>query len=439
MLKSVFMLFSGNIYGQVLSFLIGLIIIRMLSVEDYGAYTILVGFVNILVIPASRLFSIALKRYVPVYRRQGESGKIKGLVISAIIYVLGFSAIVMAILFLLSGWILKDVLKIGFSYRLLFFIYVLGIPIMTLPAVFFNLLLGYEKFREYTVSVNILPNSFRLIYVLLWWIALPAKAVGAITSLIAKNAVNLISAIWYLGEEFEELKYVKPVFHLKEWVLFSLPYSLRFFISYLAQNIGVILLGNFHKVTDAGIFRASSFLVMAVQGLTMAFSGVVLPKLAREIGEGSGREIGIVKTATFQNVAITSSMIMVFVVGGAYFLRILGPEYVKGFPVLLIIMLLLESWSYTWQDYIIAKGRTDLILLNQTVASFFSILGSFIFIKMFGLTGAAVAFVFESTVNYLLRYLWAWRLSGRNLIEIRTLAVFVFMVAIILWRLLQAV
>ncbi len=439
MLKSVLIIFSGNIYGNFLSMLTGLVVIKMLSVEEYGAYTIIVGFVNILITPISRLFSIAIRRFIPIYRGSSEFGMIKGLLITSTIYVILISSISTLLLVILHEWILSDVLNISLSYRDIFLIYVLGIFLINTPAVVSNALLGYEKFREYTISVSFLPNSGRFIYTLIWWIFLPAKDIGVITGLLAKGGINLISSLHYLKNEIAKLKEVKTKLELRKWILFSLPYSLRFLISYTANNIGVILLGKFHGVTEAGVFRASNFLIMIVQSLTGAFSSATLPKLSMEIHRGTGYENEIVRKASFQNTLITSIMILILIVLGEHLLKFLGNEYVRGFSVLLImsIMLLLESWSNAWQDYIIARGKTELILLNQTVSSIFSITGSVILVKMFALNGIAVALVLEAFVNFILRYFWLKRLSKSKFIDFRTFLIFSVTLTTIIWKLMQ--
>ena len=432
MIRNVLVLFSGNIATQILSFLSGLIVIKMLTVQQYGEYSTITSFVNMIVLPLAGFFSLALRRYVPLYLKQKEHPLISGLIRTSLLYALALAILFPSAIFIFSGWIAERILHMGNPGYVQ--LYAVIVPILLLASPISALMLGLEKFREYTYAVNVFPNIARLLHLLIWWIFLPYHMVGALLSFLTKSSTNLAFSFHFVKKDFFQFLSVQPRYRIKEWVRFSLPNTLRFVVSYTAQNIGVVLLGNMKTHTDAGIFKASSILVMGVHSLTLAFSSVLLPRLSKEITQNGG--IRTTLNTSFLNLSMASALILPFILMGKFILSLLGPEYVRGYPVLLImsIMLLLEAWSSAWQVYIIARGRTDLNLITYSFSSTSSIIASYLLISALGTTGAALAIVVQSVINFIFRIIWVYRLSGKPVFEWRSTLLFALMMLLILLK-----
>lgn len=433
MIKKVFVLFGGSLHSQIFSFISGLIVIKMLSLEQYGVFAILTTFISIITIPASRFFSLSIKRFVPMYIKRKQIEYLHGLIKVSLFYSIFLSLIFSLILILSSNFIVINLLKLDEKYLWAFILYSTSIIVFSLYTVFSNLLLGLEKFYKYTYSVNIIPNSLRLIYLLTWWIFLPYKLLGAITSIIIKNISTSLISLWFLKDELYIIKNSRPRYKLKEWVYFSFPYFMKYFVNYIAQNISVIFLGNFKNVISAGIFRIANFPITAILNLSIAFSGVILPKISGEVAVKNYKNIELIlRKATVRNFTITSILIITTLILSKFFLIYLGKEYLKAYPIIVIMsyMLVLESWSYLCQDVIIAYGKTTWILITHIFASFISIYASYILIPEFGLTGAAIAIVLESLIAFIFRLAWVIKLGIdiRSVINAYTLLLFIFMI-----------
>ncbi len=433
MIRNVLVLFSGNVFTQILSFLSGLIVIRMLTVQQYGEYSTITGFVNMITLPLAGFFSLAIRRYLPIYTREGRHDLTSGLIRLSLMYAAGLSTVLLLIFLMGGDWISSRVLRgVHREYLLL---YAALVPLMVFNSPLSATMLGLERFRAYTLAVNIMPNSFRFLHLVLWWLLIPFKMLGAILSLITKSASTLMATLYLLRKDLGALLSEKPSYRVGEWVRFSLPNALRFVVSYTAQNIGVILLGTTRHLSDAGIFRASSILVMGVHNITLAFSSALLPRLSREVVSGGG--VDTTGRVSFMNLSAASLMIFPFILAGEWILGFLGPDYIRGYPVLLImsLMLLMEAWTSAWQGYIIARGRTDLNLITYSISSTTSILASYLLIRSMGLYGAAWALVIESSLNALFRGMWMLRISGKLPIDIRQVLLILLMTGLIVFRL----
>ncbi len=433
MIRNVLLLFSGNLATQLLSLLSGLIVIKMLTVQQYGEYSTITSFVNMLVLPLAGFFSLAIRRYVPLYLKQDEHSLISGLLRLSLMYSLILAIAFPSLLIPLSGWISQKIIHAENPHYIQ--LYALTVPLLILASPISALMLGMEKFREYTHAVNVFPNIARLTHLLLWWAFLPYQMAGAILSFFTKSSLNLFLSWRSVKKDLFRWLATGPLYRTEEWVRFSLPSFLRFVVSYTAQNIGVVLLGNLRTHTDAGIFKASSIIVMGVHSLTLAFSSVVLPRLSKEILHGGG--LDTTGRVSLMNLMGASAIIIPFVLLGNFILGLLGQEYVRGYPVLLImsIMLLLEAWTSAWQGYITARGRTDLNLITYSVSSTASILASYLFIKGVGIYGAAWAIVVESVINASMRGMWIRMLSGRIPVDMRHILIISSMILLIFLRL----
>ncbi len=435
MIRNVLVLFSGNIATQILSFLSGLIVIKMLTVQQYGEYSTITSFVNMMVLPLAGFFSLALRRYIPLYMKQEEYSLISGLIRTSLLYALTLAILFPSAIFIFSGWIAERILHIGNPGYVQ--LYAVVVPILILASPISALMLGLEKFREYTYAVNVFPNTARLIHLIVWWALLPYQMAGALLSFLTKSFTNLLLSFRFVRGELFHFTSIGPRYRIKEWVRFSLPNAFRFIVSYTAQNIGVVLLGSLKTHTDAGIFRASSILVMGVHSLTLAFSSVLLPRLSREIASGDG--IDTTKKVSLMNLLGASVVMVPFILLGNVILGLLGEDYVRGYPVLLImsIMLLLEAWTSAWQGYITARGRTELNLITYSLSSTSSIIASYFLIKWVGIYGAAWAIVVESVINTSMRGIWIGRLSGRLPVDMRHVLLIASMMVLVLFKLWQ--
>ncbi len=432
MIRNVLVLFSGNIATQILSFLSGLIVIKMLTVQQYGEYSSITSLVNMLVLPLAGFFSLALRRYIPLYLKQGERSLISGLLRVSLIYDLALAILFPSAIFVLSDWIAQRVLHTEHPEYIR--IYAIAVPFLILVSPLSALMLGLEKFREYTYAVNVFPNAARIVHLLLWWLFLPYQMAGALLSFLTKAATNLFLSLRFVKDELLRSLSTEPRYRTGEWVRFSLPNALRFVVAHASQNIGVVLLGSMRTHIDAGIFKASSILIMGVHSVTLAFSSALLPRLSKEMASGDGMDT--TRRVSLMNLVAASIMIFPFILAGDFVLGLLGSEYIRGYPVLLImsLMLLLEAWTSSWQGYIIARGRTDLNLITYSVSSTSSILASYLLIRGVGLYGAAWAIVVESVLNALLRGLWVKTLSGKIPVDFRHILLIASMMLLILFR-----
>lgn len=378
----------------------------MVSAEDFGIYSVAVNYINIYVVILSGILTSTLRRFIAYYRGSKENEKISGIMRISLIYGLILSFILMFYFLILSDIISRIFLNSS-SYSKFLFFYSFSIPFTILSSYFSSYLLGFEKYKEFSNSNNIFPNVSRLIFLLFWWIFLPFKEIGITLSLVFKSFTNFISSLFYLKNEFKFLKY-NPKYEFKKWFKFSFPSFLRYSFSYLADNVGIVVLGSLKDSLSAGIYRASNFIISILWNLNIAFSSTLLPRITKLIAQNS--EILALKTLRkffILNTLIVYLIAIFLIFFGKFILFLLGKDYVLGYNVLIILsfQVLIGTFSSPFEIYLEAKGRTDLTLINYIIYSFSTILFLFIFTKLYSKEGTALAYLLSIILLSISRFL----------------------------------
>jgi O-antigen/teichoic acid export membrane protein len=169
--KNVFYGFTSWILPFVLTFFATRLIVQTLGNHEYGIYSLVLGFIGY-----SFVFSIgrAITKYVAEYQATGESGKIKD-IISATFFinlVLGLTGI--GSVFLLSGWLVADVLNIEpeSHSRTVFALYIAATAVFftLFTQVFSAIVQGLHRFDIYSKILNFSSISMLLGNLIIAWL-----------------------------------------------------------------------------------------------------------------------------------------------------------------------------------------------------------------------------------------------------------------------------
>ncbi|MEO0144636.1 MAG: oligosaccharide flippase family protein [candidate division WOR-3 bacterium] len=395
MFKNVIYLFSSNLFSQVINFISGIIVIKMVSTKDFGSYSVATSFTNLFVIILGGFLTSAIRRFSAYYRGNNEFDKISGILKFSLIYSFTLS-IVLTFPFLFFPSLISQIFLNSIDYSKFLFFYAFSIPFTIFSTYLTAYLSGFEKFKEISFSTNIFPNIFRLLFLIFWWLFLPFKEIGITLSLVFKSIINFLSSYYYSKEELKILKY-NPKYEFKKWLKFSTPSFLRYAVSYLADNIGIIILGSLKDSLSAGIYRGANFISSILWNINIAFSSVLMPRITYFISQNK-EELAL---KTLRKYYILNSFIIllftIFIIFfGKYLLLLLGRDYVLGYKVLIILSFqaLIGTISAPYEVYLEAKGRTDLNFINYLIYSISTIIFLYIFTKLYSKEGTAYAYLF---------------------------------------------
>lgn len=231
--KNVFYGFTSWILPFGLSFFATRLIVKTLGNHEYGIYSLVLGFIGY-----SFVFSIgrAITKYVAEYQSSGETEKINDIISATFFINLAIGLIGVASVFLLSGWLVADVLEIEPDARArtvaALYIAATAIFFSLFTQVFSAIVQGLHRFDVYSKILNFSSLSVLLGNLIIAWLGY---------GLITLFWWNLLITCLTCGLFFAGAKRLLPGFSISH--RFSRA-SLKLVLGFSGGVIGYQLLGN---------------------------------------------------------------------------------------------------------------------------------------------------------------------------------------------------
>ncbi len=383
----------GTIGSAGLLFLIQLLIIKNLSVEDYGIYNILISIVTVGYFVCNLGIESVIERYIPEFIEKNNYYVIKRIIKNGIKITLVSSIIVSASLILL-GNLISDIIKAGGIET--YFIYIgiiliLNIEIKVLESVL-NAYIEQKsrnlfKFFAYTTYLGLIYYFFCL-GLGLW---------GALYSMIIANL--LLFMLFLLKVKI--LVFSKKTVGEKEKIFGKVSkYGWFMYLSGLGDII-------FQLTTD--VFIISYFLGSYFVGIysfaytftrymfyflppVVAFS-IILPIIIRQYTKDKSILPAFFKLHN-KLIAFFSIPLCLggIILSEKIIILIFGSKYLPGIDVFNIYMIFFLIWSFGYPLYILIRVlEKPKIVFYSRIFIIYNLAADIILVPIFGIIGAAVA------------------------------------------------
>lgn len=431
MLRNVLYLFSGNLLSALLNLLMGYLILRYLSAEEYGRYGVVVDLLNMLALVFGSLFVNALQRYVAMYRAARDYKKASGMLTVALTYAAVVSAMVFLPAFLFPETVARYLLR-DMGYAPFVRLYSLAVPFIILSAYLSSFMKGMGMFARVGVFDLTLPTVVRAAVLVVGLPAFPGYGPQVATlSSVSKFLSNFLlnsfasfkAALGLLGHSEKE-------YELKEWLRYSVFVWGRYALSILSANVKSVLVGSIKGATQGGVFKVAFLVLSPVYMLETSLVNVLFTRLSRAMGKGEDVG-GDVRRYSFYIVGAEILFGVLLIAIGPYVLRFFGKGYDAASPLLVLVLLayVINAASSVHKVFLLSIGRSDLILLIHGINALVSLLGGFFLIRWFGTVGGVYAFVLEGTAGTLVAFLFYRLQTDRSPIDKKTAATLVLSVA----------
>tara|TARA_B100001146_G_scaffold225246_1_gene248664 strand:- start:19211 stop:20515 length:1305 start_codon:yes stop_codon:yes gene_type:complete len=324
--------------GAFFAFVNGVLLARLLSVEGFGYYVLVVSTMMLLSVPVMAGIPNLITRYVAKYRVSKDEGAIKGLLIKTNQYALLATGgiYVIALLLYFLWWnqydsALVEAMTIGF----------LMIPFLGLNALRSGALRGLKLlvmselpdtlFRNFVIFLSILfcvLFNIELTPLLAVWFQ-----VGVAFLSFLLGAYFLHKKLW------NSLRPVSPVFRNKEWIQQTIPFSINSGIQVIKSRVLTYVILIFGTVEGVALFevalRGANLVAFTLDALNRAIS----PFIATAFEEKNMQRLQkIITKATRLIFATSLPVALVFILGGESLITfIFGEAYVDSYIPLVII------------------------------------------------------------------------------------------------------
>jgi O-antigen/teichoic acid export membrane protein len=391
--------YTGHVFYCFFSFLTLVYLIRVLTVESFGLYNILVSTVIFLAIIINFGFPSAISRYIPEYIAKGIHAKAKKRVIQGMAYSLAGGAIAGVILSATSGYLarLLDQPDLPLFLPLLAILATLRIEAQILESVLDSLYLqGYKN----------LANSLIAVLRLILFVLAMLYGYGVLGLVISLGMSDLMLCLLYLKRLYPSIFKADPTmrddaeheahrlfqFRLKEYFNLLIS-SLRDF------RVDVYLITIFLGLFDAGLFsiaaNIANFLFISSPS-NMALSAV--KPMFVEVYLKPGGALKLNDLFQQYNSLIIFFTVPMFIGFGLLFDKIveflLAPQYLPSLQTLWVLLgfMIFKCLTNPVRSVLIALEKMEIVLYSNGVTITYKLLMSILLIPIFGILGAALAY-----------------------------------------------
>jgi len=383
--------------GTILSFLLAIVLARVLGAERYGVYVYVFALVSMLAIPAQSGLTSLVAR---------ETAKAVALERWGLMWGIWRWATRTAVFY----WVLLVLLVGAFVHA-----FAVRFTGAQLDAFFWGLLLGFfvvlediragASFGIARVATGQLPEmifrralliTFVLGVALLYpTYKLTAANVVALHALGEALALALgVGMLWKACPASPTSSQVSA-HERRQWRKAVLPLALPSGVQLTSQNIGILLLGVFSGAADVGIYRITLRGTMLVVFGLLATNWVVAPHFARL--HAAGETLRIKHLAIWSaraSFAVGILVVLVFAIGGGKILGfVFGQEFARGYVALVIVGCgQLVNTAVGPLDFLLnMTGHERATATSAAGALACNVIFSLILIPKLGINGAALA------------------------------------------------
>ncbi|MGG1322268.1 oligosaccharide flippase family protein [Priestia megaterium] len=369
-------LLSANLLIQITGFGGQIFLTRILSVEDIGTIKVYQSILNILMIIASLGLNTAVLKLCSENLEQKERINIFNI---TLIFTLICSAIIV-------------IISIIFYSDNLLKVYILLIPILSIT----NLVVIYLQSQQKIKTISYIQSLSKIIIIIFSTLgAYLLGFQGYIYSLVLLNVFTFLFIVPFVRTELKVLNATK--FHRRQ---VKRVYSISIF-AFGANLLGVllinlnILIANFLSVNtkEIGFYSVAQLIVSTMMMIPSSLGQIMVPKLSG-VSNDKNKITSYLRTYNIRNLYLAIFVVILAAPLGPLLIPLFfGDKYSHSVPTFEILLIGFLFWSYYSPKgmTLLSIGRSDVNFYVSLISLMCNIIFNFVFIKSFGMVGAAVA------------------------------------------------
>jgi O-antigen/teichoic acid export membrane protein len=386
-----------------LSFVTTTVLVRLLGLEDYGAYSNAIAWVNILSTLGLFGFNSLLLRDIAILKARGDWTAIKGLLRFSDGLILGISIFLVLTLWGIAGLLFAAPEKENLRFSL--WIAAPLIPVYALVNLRQSAMRGLQQatramLPDFTIRPGLILVGVAGIYLFLPYLINVQTILGI--SIVVTIIALMISARWlkrFLPEDFGS---IQARYHINQWVKSAPPMFVIGGTQILIAQSPIILLGMLSNAKNVGYFAVASRVANLLLFLPMAVGIVLGPMIASLYSEGKKLRLqSILKKTNRLTFAVTFLFGLLFFLFAKNILTIFGQEFqvTQKALILLTIGYLVDTGLGLSIITLMMTGHERVVAAYQTVSVILLFVLSALLIPSHGYESAALAFVIVMIVS----------------------------------------
>ncbi|MBU0996174.1 MAG: flippase [Proteobacteria bacterium] len=392
---------AGRFGATFLQFISGLIVIHAIEKSEYGLLSLGQVWLGIAVSFSSLGLGSGLPRIIAKYTTKGGKEDIDAVISSSLHITLIVSALISLIFFCVTIWFIEAKGNHQFAYVLYFFSF------MIVPTVMINTLStifrGFEKIEPEAVFNNIIPNTLRILLLILI-VFMGMRIKGVLIANVATIWMTLCLFILYSSKHLiKNLSFLNLRSFSKEIFLFSLPLMGVQLMGQLMNWVPMLMIGHYHLADEVGLFNAPSRLAVLFPIPLLAIATLYLPIATKHYEEQNILKIKELYASTTKWSFLLTLPICLYATLDSQFIvtTLFGTEYLNSAPVLIALSIGSSIHSLLGPNGItlLSCGNRKIVFWSTVLSTILVVVASLILIPHYGAIGAAIAFTSAISVS----------------------------------------
>lgn len=407
--------FIVNILSLLLALLTQAILARSLGVEGYGVFAYVMGWINLLVVPAMLGFRVSQLRYVASYRATEDWALMRGATTFADQVVIG-TAIAGCLLALLVVWLLSDRLDPVLAQT--FYVGLLLIPPLALMRTRSSTVRALGGVVAALAPDRLTRQVTLLIGVAALALLLPT-ALGPATAMLVALAAACLSLVLVSYSQSRmwppAARTVTPAWRRREWLATSMPLLIFATIRVANDQASLLLLGWLGSTTEVGIYAVAARLGGFVAFPLIIINFVLSPTIAHlhTKDDQVALQRAVTTTAWWITIGTTMMALPLFAFPDL-FLSVFGEAFVGGATVLRILLAgaVVNALTGPVGQLLTMTGLERQATMLMVLTAILTVALNVVLIPWLGMTGAAIAGALSGSVWNLAATVMVWRRRG---------------------------
>jgi O-antigen/teichoic acid export membrane protein len=387
--------FLGTLFTMGASYLVKVYVARVLGAEQLGVYALGMTIVNFVQMAGMLGLHGTAPRFVAVYKATGKFDELRGYLTRSIGAILCLNLIWSVGLVFGGSWIAKNLYHAPDLAQYIPLFAVLAV-LGAVNVFYCQVLAGFKDVAKRTIITNFVGSPLVIALTVLL-LALGTGMWGYLSAQIASSVIVvalLVTAAFRLTprEARFSLATIPPLgFEVKSMALAFLGMSA---LEFLVTQADKILLGLYLNARAVGIYvlasTLSSFIPMILQSVNQIFAPVIADLHAQGKRDVLQR---LFQTLTKWVVGLTFPLACVMIVFAGRLMRIFGPDFESGWPVLVIgaVGQLVNCGVGSVGYLLLMSGNQKRLIKVQFVMTIVSVVTNISLIPTLGMVGAAFA------------------------------------------------
>ncbi|AVQ44379.1 flippase [Clostridium botulinum] len=397
LLKKVLILMFGSGLSKIIDMIYMMILVRLLSIKNYATYQQVNLVINTLMPFLILGIPISLSYFIPKLSSKEESKTlvIQTHIMMTIIALIGAFGIVIfsnSISMKFSNSDLNYYLKLQSLYLFLEVsmsyypnYYLATDRSKKLASITF--IFSTIKFVSFFICVDLLNNK-NLTYIFI--------------CIILTSLVKYIYIFIEVYSYYRDVKFKSDFLLFKKQFLYSIPIGFSTIIGMLSITLDKNMISYFFTPEQYAIFSNGAFEIPLIGIITGSVTSVVIPEFSKLYNGHKENNYKILDVWNKSIIACSAILIPVgfglFLYSKGFIMFLFSEKYLESTIIFRIYLLILPLRSINFGSLLMTSGYQNKILYNTTIGLIMNFILNIIFIKIYGVTGAAIATVISTYI-----------------------------------------